>query len=496
MTPQTLSREQPLAELDQRVPIELGQRFRIDGLLGRGPQSVVFRAVQAAGATPMALKVVPKGAHDVAFLRATATASDMEHPHIVPVQLAGQTKHLLWYTMPLVEDPSLDRVLAAEGPLEVKRCLRLVEQIASALQYGHRRGVSHGGVKPENVFVNHAGWTLLADFGIPGAAARLAEDLLPDRTRVYAAPEILQGGEPIPASDQYSLAVLVHECLTGVVPESGAPVQPAPDAPARELPLRVEHALRRAMAPVPQDRFPTVLGFLAALDGGPSPVVSSFAPSPNKKREPRVLTMEPESRVRRYLIRAVVLGVTVVLAMFSPRIWRSERLESLRDRIDRWYEADAPAAAMATGGSQQNPSLSSTATTPESTLPGTARPQPEDGAARAVAGPPPASVSRRPARTSAPSKPAARRAPPPPVEQPEPAPVEPARLLVNATPWGTVYLDGRPVGNTPLRDVEVAPGAHVIRITHEGYEPFESSIDVTAGQQLRLTGIVLREARR
>src|SRR5207302_10059989 len=159
------------------------------------------------------LKVVPKGTHDAAFLRSASAAAEMEHPHVVPILQAGQTKHLLWYTMPLLEDPSLDRVISSEGRLDVKRCQRTVEQIASALQYGHRRGVAHGGIKPENIFVNPAGWTLVSDFGLPNSVARVADGTLPDRLLAYAAPEVLEGSEPIPASDQYALAVLAHECL-------------------------------------------------------------------------------------------------------------------------------------------------------------------------------------------------------------------------------------------------------------------------------------------
>jgi len=194
----TLSREPAFPDLEKRAALELGERFRLDGLLGRGPQSLVFRAVPASSPTPVALKVVPKGTHDAAFLRSASTAAEMEHPHVVPILQAGQTKHLLWYTMPLLEDPSLDRVISGEGRLEVKRCLRIVEQIASALQYGHRRGVPHGGIKPENVFVNPAGWTLLSDFGLPNSVARVADGTLPDRLHGAVSAGALPHGAQLP----------------------------------------------------------------------------------------------------------------------------------------------------------------------------------------------------------------------------------------------------------------------------------------------------------
>ena len=73
--------------------------------------------------------------------------------------------------------------------------------------------------------------------------------------------------------------------------------------------------------------------------------------------------------------------------------------------------------------------------------------------------------------------------------------MEPGRLFVSATPWGTVYVDGRPIGNTPLINAQIPAGSHVIRIVHDGFEPYERTIEVAPAEPLRLTGIVLQEKR-
>jgi len=106
-------------------------------------------------------------------------------------------------------------------------------------------------------------------------------------------------------------------------------------------------------------------------------------------------------------------------------------------------------------------------------------------------GPPPSATSP-PVRTTrptvAPRAPAAKR--PARVERPR---LEPGLLSVNAIPWGSVYLDGQHIGNTPQSDRTVAPGRHRLRVEREGYRPYDRVIDVASGQRLRITDITLVE---
>jgi hypothetical protein len=108
--------------------------------------------------------------------------------------------------------------------------------------------------------------------------------------------------------------------------------------------------------------------------------------------------------------------------------------------------------------------------------------------------PPPSATSpsvRTTRPTVAPRAPVAKR--PARVKRPPLPPLEPAFLSVNAIPWGSVYLDGRPVGNTPQINLQVAAGPHRLRVERDGYRPYDRVIDVASGQRLRITDIALAE---
>jgi hypothetical protein len=130
---------------------------------------------------------------------------------------------------------------------------------------------------------------------------------------------------------------------------------------------------------------------------------------------------------------------------------------------------------------------------PASPTPPVATPAPPDTAvSRAV---PPAPVAAAPLPHSTPppvTRPITpRRTAPPPPRVARTA--EPGLLSINAIPWGSVYIDGRPVGNTPQLDQRVAPGSHELRVEREGFRPYHRVIDVAPGQRLRITDITLVE---
>jgi serine/threonine protein kinase len=489
-----------LADFDAQARREIGERFAIEGILRHGPQSLVYR-VQTSQGEALALKIIPR--HRVeGFSLAAVAARAMEHPHVVSVLEHGETRQFFWYTMPLIAGRSLDRVLAEDGPFQLKPCLLILEQIASALQYGHRRGVVHGNLKTENVLVRSDGWALVTDFGMPAARDRLPEQQAGERLLAYTAPEMVARSGRLPASDQYALAVLVHECLTGLLPpspESPEELPPNPrvamprsSRPRSRLPEQVLPALRRAMATAPGERFPTVLSFVATLDTGPQPqaaAVSSFAPeAPHKKSEPIVLTMEPERHRARRVLWVAVLAICVGAGVAAPRLLRTDRGQQLADRFEGWYQPDVPP-----GGIVLQPPVSST--------PAPSRPAPVP-TAPARTDSPAATAPRPAAPTQAQPRPVARApvsrpptAAPRPVEPPPPPPAAAGKLIISSVPWGTVYLDGRPVGNTPMTG-EVPAGGHTIRIMREGFAPFERFINVAPGEAVRLTGIELQEASR
>jgi hypothetical protein len=113
---------------------------------------------------------------------------------------------------------------------------------------------------------------------------------------------------------------------------------------------------------------------------------------------------------------------------------------------------------------------------------------PDTGVPRGAPPAPAAPVAAAPSPHPNPS-PVARAIPPRRIAHPAP----PALLSINAIPWGSVYLDGRPLGNTPQLDRRVAPGSHELRVERPGFQPYQRVIDVAAGQRLRITDITLAE---
>src|SRR5437667_312107 len=166
--------EAPPNELDARR--ELAREFRIEGLLQRPPGPIVYLA-RDAEERPLALNVAPRvdrGPED-RFHAAADAAAQLAHPHIVPVYRHGATENFLWCAATYVDGRSLATMLQTSGPLELSACVRIFEQVASALDYAHRRGVAHGALTPGSIIVDANEWALVDDF-----AMRALLDIAPD----------------------------------------------------------------------------------------------------------------------------------------------------------------------------------------------------------------------------------------------------------------------------------------------------------------------------
>ncbi|HEU0246784.1 MAG TPA: ABC transporter substrate-binding protein [Gaiellaceae bacterium] len=210
--------------LDPRIGTEL-LGYRIDALVGRGGMGVVYRAYDLRLKRNVALKLVaPEWAGDERFrerfLDETELAASLEHPDVVPIYDAGEVEGQLYLAMRFVEGTDLKRLLAGEAPLEQARALAIVSHVADALDAAHERGLVHRDVKPSNVLLDEREHPYLADFGLtrrlddPGSTSAG----LSVGTPAYVAPEQIRGDTVDGRSDQYALACMLHECLTGEPP--------------------------------------------------------------------------------------------------------------------------------------------------------------------------------------------------------------------------------------------------------------------------------------
>ncbi len=513
--------EEPPTELDARR--ELAAEFRIEALLRGSPEPIVYLAWEGDD-EPLTLKAVQSepaagGGGPLAdhFQHAAERAMRLEHAHIAPVYRFGSTDHFLWYAAKRVDGRSLDSILASVGALELPACVRILEQVASALDHAHRRGAAHGGLRSEHVIVDANEWVHVSDFVLAG----LLQPPLDEE----------RASEPAPRADQYALAVLAYECLTGTPTQDGGGPPLARLLEARTgIPLPVAQALRRALSGRPAERFPSVLDFVAALSAPaapsvafPSPV-SAAAPPPaaastpwfgsGQKRKPGspVVIVADEEEEDEELAGpqrpppprpatggkgghriAVAAGVVLVLA--SGVVWLNTPPGSAspaRGGKDQaaGYTQPGPDTQWVSSPADTG---SAPAAEPARVTPKTQPPLPR------VPPPQPQPAARRPAPTTAkrtsPAQVARRTTPalPPPAPRRSERPAEPAGLSINAIPGGSVLIDGDAVGNTPQIDLRLAPGTHRLRVERDGFRPYEREIVLAPGQQLRITDITLVE---
>ncbi len=272
--------------------------YRIESVLGRGGMGVVYRATQIGLERTVAIKLIAaERSADPTFrerfkLESRAAAA-IDHANVIPVYEAGEDDGLLFIAMRLVDGVDLAQLLARVRVLDAHRSVRIVEQLAGALDAAHARGLVHRDVKPANVLltVEEPEHAYLTDFGV----AKSVGDTGVTQTNQwvgtldYIAPEQIAGGPSGPGVDIYALAGLLHHCLTGQTPY---PLQndaarlwahlhepaPRPSEIAHGLPVELNAVIARGMAKDAAGRYDTAsdLARAAALALG---IRSRLAPT-------------------------------------------------------------------------------------------------------------------------------------------------------------------------------------------------------------------------
>jgi len=201
--------------------------YRLEALIGRGGMGVVYRARDLALDRDVALKLLaPRLADDSSFrerfLTESRVAASLEHPNVIPIHDAGEIDGQLYIAMRLVDGTDL-KALLRDGPLEPPRAVRVLEQVAAALDAAHARGLVHRDVKPSNVLLDEREHVYLADFGLSRYLGDAAAQLGPAKslgTADYVAPEQIRGEQVDGRADVYALGCMLYECLAGEPPFS------------------------------------------------------------------------------------------------------------------------------------------------------------------------------------------------------------------------------------------------------------------------------------
>jgi serine/threonine-protein kinase len=269
--------------LDRRIGTELAG-YRIVEPLGRGGTSVVYRAEHVRLGRPAALKllapVLGEAGFRERFLRESQLAASLDHPSILPVYDAGEEDGFLYIAMACVEGSDLKTLLAEEGRLPLRRALRILGQIGSALDVAHARGLVHRDVKPANILIAADDRAYLTDFGVVKELARNGTTRTGSfvGTIEYCPPEQIEGRAVDGRSDVYSLACVLYECLSGTPPFHrpsevavlNAHLHASPPKLTRaapELPPALEPVIAKALSKSPLDRYATCAELLAAARG-------------------------------------------------------------------------------------------------------------------------------------------------------------------------------------------------------------------------------------
>ncbi|MCX5762875.1 MAG: protein kinase [Gemmatimonadetes bacterium] len=453
----------------QRLQVQVGASYQLGGLIGRGGMGIVFKARELALDREVALKVLAfdPALHPEAytrFEREARLAARLDHPNIVPIFAVGQGEGVAFYTMRYVRGGSLETLATTPGGLPLDHAVRLLRDVASALDFAHGLGVVHRDIKPANILMSDSGHAMVADFGIArafGGDSATSTSESQTGTGVvgspaYMAPEQWRGEKPDGRADQYALGVLAFELLAGRRPFAEVTMQellrmhlgedpPTLNSVRQGLPPNVSLAIQRAMAKAPADRFPSALAFVDALSGHGA----VGAMPPTKKRVPTVTRRE---RTLQWVgnTSAAVLVLTAAAVGWSA--WRKSR--------------DVPPPAV------------SAAPMAADTL--TDRLTRELGETRQIA----LDAQRRAERAETrQGEDAAARAAAPPAAAPD------GHLSVTVRGGNPrLFIDEKEAAVSTPAILSVPPGRHVVRVAQEGrqYVPPQFVIDVAAGDTSRL----------
>jgi serine/threonine protein kinase len=380
--------------------------YQIVAEIGRGGMAVVYRAYQPSLNREVAIKVLPpQFTFDQQFVerfvREAQAAASLRHPHIIVIHDVAEQNGLYYIVMELLTGRTLRQLIEQEGALPPARAARLVEQIASALDYAHRRGFVHRDVKPDNIFVDQGDRVTLTDFGIAKAAwgTQLTKTGMLVGTPQYMSPEQAQGEDVGPATDIYALGIVAYQMLSGRVPFQGTTPHailyqqihelPPPLRSVRSgLPPAVDSVLNAALAKEPRARYASAGKFAQALAttvAGGAPVPPPVPPTPRPGAPParaaRAPTRPAPPRRRSLLwlwaLAAVAVVVVVLVVILLLTGGPSPVDTTATEQALAALRATQTAEAMPTT-TQPQPTATAPATTTELPITDTPMPIPTD----------------------------------------------------------------------------------------------------------------------
>ncbi|HEV8412798.1 MAG TPA: serine/threonine-protein kinase [Bryobacteraceae bacterium] len=261
-------------------------RYQIVSELGRGAMGIVYKAQDPAIGRTIAIKSIRL--HDLTdeaerarlrerLFREAQSAGILSHPNIVTIYDIAEEDGLAYIFMEFVNGPPFEKMLKVDKTPDKETLLSIFRQTAAALDYAHKKGIVHRDIKPANIMIHEDGTAKITDFGVAKIMSQqmtLAGTMM--GTPSYMSPEQVQSTVITGAADQFSLAVIVYETLTGEKPFAAEYMPTLLYKIVREEPLppqrlnntlspQVETVLNKALAKLPEDRFENCTEFINAL---------------------------------------------------------------------------------------------------------------------------------------------------------------------------------------------------------------------------------------
>ena len=211
------------------TPRQVGN-YRLDGLLGSGGMGEVHKAYDTHRDRYVALKLLPEVFSDdqeylKRFQRESHVAARLREPHVIPIHDFGEIDGQLFIDMRLVDGADIGALLDANGLIAPQRAVYLISQVAQALDAAHADHLVHRDIKPSNILVTSSDFVYVVDFGIARSVGGRQTSLTITGATIgtlhYMAPERFAGHAVDGRADVYSLACVLHECLTGTPPFTG-----------------------------------------------------------------------------------------------------------------------------------------------------------------------------------------------------------------------------------------------------------------------------------